>query len=223
MMRNADFSQRLAELIAICDINKRYYHILLWRWEMARRIAWILTHALTAAVVAGLALAVLFQSILSAVLCVAALFAIGIVVGIGSFKPDVAVNRHFRKWFRLSNAAEQLEYAVANTSIEVEPQFVENFSRLLMRRNAIEADESAPWRRLLRRCQEDHNESVWGDGIRTESQIRSEQARRLRARQATRSAFRGSEDCHEVVLRLEWIISQWKPPEFPQPGDPYPL
>jgi hypothetical protein len=88
------------------------------------------------------------------------------------------------RWTDLRLEVETLQVKTAGLSSDkrVPDHIAERLQMLGERRNTIEARESAPWKRLLRRCQEDQTEETWGAGIRTAEDVEAELGRRSEPR-----------------------------------------
>lgn len=170
------FNALVDELVFICDMNQRYHqHIQrqCWAWDKAVKIA-----------VAALAIGALVSAIIGEpartfdiglAACAAVVAIVLNVIPVGEWEREYA--EMFRSWSDLRFCAEQLRLKQSEAETVSECSS-ERLAELIGRRHSLSAHESLPNRALLIRCQEDVNESLWGQGIRTEAQVNAERKRR---------------------------------------------
>src|SRR5207249_1296788 len=92
----------------------------------------------------------------------------------------------FRAWSEL-RADAVLEGQKTCDSIAKSYHF-ERLAELIGKMESLHREESSPDVKLLRRCQEDENEMVWGRGIRTNDQVELEREKRLQQAPLSTSA-----------------------------------
>jgi hypothetical protein len=183
-MTSQELRDRLHGLTCACDINQRYHQCMSWRWRIADRVMKI-----AVALVACLALAAEFwgpahHHYAIAFAAIAAFAAILLnVVPFGEI--ERFYDEMFHSWSELRADAEVQRTKAAETSGATPPHVFERFTELIAKMHSLNAREPAAYRGLMRRCQEDNNESVWGDGIRTSEQVAAERKRRATAPEAS--------------------------------------
>ena len=169
-MKAKEYEDKLYTLAHICGLNQRYHQRMARRWALVDRVAKI-----AVALVAIIALAALmgerYERLEFWMATLAALFAVVLnVVPFGEF--EKFATEMFRGWSDLRIDVETQSARVeADADGNIAPHKVERLTEMLAKSHALDAKEPAPWRRLLRKCQEDETESEWGEGIRTPAQM----------------------------------------------------
>lgn len=171
-MTYSDLRQRADDLIATIDINQRYHQRMASRWSMGDKFVRILVGVLATWSVfqAGLGTVGLQTTIAASTSLV-----IAIALNVIPFRDQEQFYKDlFHRWGQLRRVAESYRFSLlrnVGSQADVPAEMLDEFSRIVDQRYELEVDEPAPWRGLLACCQEDHNESLWGRGVRTESQV----------------------------------------------------
>src|SRR5207249_9315281 len=87
----------------------------------------------------------------------------------------------FRSWSDLRKDAEveATKACSLDPKDSVPPHVADRLCDLTNKEHSLDADEPAPWKWLLKRCQGDEVQSRWGIGIRTLADAEKERAKRL--------------------------------------------
>lgn len=179
-MTTQECRDQVYQLKQTADINQRYHQRMEWRWGVGDKSLRILVGLLAAAsVVLGLVGAD-WAAVSVGVSCAGLGAAIALNV-IPTGEREKFHGELFHCWSGLRGEAVALEGKLARReSAKGAGEYaVERMGDLWAKCSQICATEPAPYRRLLRKCQHDSNESEWGDGIRTEQQVERERSRRL--------------------------------------------
>ena len=176
-MNPHEFQQKVWELTQTAAINQRYHQRLEWWWGAADKLVRILVGILAVAslvvTIAGSdfqtsAVVIGFASVIAAIVLN--------VIPLGD--REKFYGEMFRRWSDFRKDAEKLGRYLSESNDKPSKADIELLRELEGKQHALDADEPAPWRRLLRESQEDQNESIWGEGIRTPEQVEAERSRR---------------------------------------------
>ncbi|MFI5113508.1 MAG: hypothetical protein ACHP7J_00085 [Terriglobales bacterium] len=192
-MKNQSLKLALYKMTMNCDANQRYHQILRWRWMVADKAAKILV-----AMFASLALGAVFLDEhwkpLEITVALIALVS-AIVVNVAPFgEYEMAYERLFQGWSKLRKSVDLLHLKTEDNSLDADPHVVEQFHDLQNERNLLNAEETAPYRSLLAKCEADSKQSF--TGFRTNAEIEEERFKREKASQpatASASAAAGQE------------------------------
>lgn len=159
------------ELVMTCDINQRYHQRLTWRWKVADKAAKI-----AVALTASLAFAAAFfdHDLKTLERWLAALaLVVAVLLNVTPFgEYEKFYERMFLGWSKLRRCADSFSLKLEDVGEETVPVFLaEKFLEMKNEMNLLHSEEPAPWRPLLIRCQEESNESVYGEGCRTVQDI----------------------------------------------------
>ncbi len=174
-MTNADFKDRLYGLIRTCGINQRYHHRLSWWFGFFDKLTKISIGAVAIAALVATLLGTDWHDVEVQFAIAAAILAIAInVLPFG--EREKVYDELFRCWSDLRTDAEVQDVKIREVELQgdnkpVADHFVDRLTELLTKQHTINSKEAAPIRWLLRKCQEDENESVWGRKIRTPDQV----------------------------------------------------
>ena len=162
--------------------NQRYHHCLEWWWGAIDK-----TVRIAVGVIAVLGFWTAFPNAATA----SAAFWIGLIgVVIALFLNVIPLGDRekfhgemFRRWSDLRAESEVLEVKIGDkeASDSAGQAITERVLELIARENQLHADEPAPYRWLLQKCEGDENESLHGPGLRTYAQIEAERAKRAEA------------------------------------------
>jgi hypothetical protein len=179
-MTKDEYCKRLRNVVFTCTANQRYHQILERRWTFLDRAIRIIVGVL---------------AIVGAIIAVPSLDLpkSGFIIGIISVVAAVILNvlpvgdwakthgEMFRLWSELRKDAAQEEHKACDVcETNVPDAMSDRLCELVGKMESLNADEPAPFKKLLIRCFEDENEAEWGPGIRTNAQVASERERRKR-------------------------------------------
>jgi len=183
----AELRKSIDKLIATVDINQRYNQRMCSYWSFGDKCVRIVVGTLAAFSVLAVGQGAGWTW--SATLAVTSLI-IALALNVVPFQEhEQFYNNVFRRWGRLRRQLEAHKFLISHKiggepeieETEVESKIGADYMVLVNRRFELEVDDPAPWRWVLMRCQHDHTESEWGEGIRTESDVEREQRRRKAA------------------------------------------
>jgi hypothetical protein len=178
-MDKAEFDTRLREVVYCSRVNQRYHQLLEWRWGAIDKLV---RAAVGILAIAGVVLAVPkldlawpgFWVALASVVVAAVLN----IFAIGDW--EKSHGELFRLWNDLeadSLAQEQKTYDLDDPP---DAHHLERLQEMRTKMIALNAAEPAPFKSLLKRCQEDENEAEWGPGVRTPEQVERRRKEMLR-------------------------------------------
>jgi hypothetical protein len=172
-----DYNNRLHELMFTCGMNQRYHQRLKLYWAILDRTIRIAVGVLA---VLGLVFAIpgmdngwgLRVAILSLVVAIALN-----IVPVSDWEKAHA--ELFRAWSELRKDAESESVKACSLDGTSVPSYVaDRLCEMTGKEHSLDADEPAPWKWLLARCQGDEVEARWGKGIRTFADAEKERERR---------------------------------------------
>jgi hypothetical protein len=177
-MTNDALRLKLHKLTITCDINQRYHQILTWRWMLTDKIAKILV-----ALTASLALMATFfgehWKVTEIAIALIALVA-AIILNVAPFgEYEKSYERLFQGWSRLRKSADSLLLKIDDDAGDALAHCCEHFLELQNEMNLLNAEESAPYRTLLARCEGDSKQHFFG--FRTNDEIEKERSKRQKA------------------------------------------
>lgn len=179
------FNELQAELHTLrctCDINQRYHQSLAWWWKLGDRTLKIVVALVATAALAAEFGGETFHHLAIWLSAVAAVLAVVLnVVPLGEI--EKFYDELFRSWSELRTDIETL--IVKNhdnySDSKVPTHLHERLAEMRAKQFALNSREPDPYRRLLEKCQEDSNQSIWGPGIRTTEEVEAERAKREKA------------------------------------------
>jgi len=179
--------------------NQRYHHLLEWWWGAIDK-----TVRIAVGVIAVLSFWAAFPNSTSP----GAAFWIGLTgVVVALFLNVIPLGDRekfhgemFRRWSDLRADTEVLEVKIGDKAADdsAGPGIADRILELIGKEQQLHADEPAPYRRILKRCEGDENESLHGQGLRTHAQIEAERAKR----QAAWDAISSPEAAVEAEAKL---------------------
>jgi hypothetical protein len=167
---NAECRNALWELIRTCSVNQRYHQRLAWWFGAFDKLSKI---AVGVVAIAALVLTLMGEDWHNAEIewaIAAAVLAVAInVLPFG--EREKIYDELFRCWSDLRIDAEVQDVKLPDNNEAAPCHATERLVELLTKQHSLNAKEAAPIRWLLRRCQADDRESIYGKGIRTAEQV----------------------------------------------------
>jgi hypothetical protein len=176
-MTNAECKLKIYDLIATCSVNQRFHQKMSWRWGLADKAVKIIV-ALVAIAALITALGGKYWETWSIGFTVIAAIAAVILNVVPFGEHEKFYHEMFHLWSHLRIDVEMFDTKIEHQKNQSDPHLIERFAELKVKEHTLNCLEPAPSRSLLRKCQEDHNESIWGRNIRTPEQVEAERTRR---------------------------------------------
>ncbi len=179
MMTNEQCAAKLYDVRFTAGFNQRYHQICEWRYGIADKSVRIAVGVLAIASLVATAMRGGWLADHSLGVSVIALIAAIILNVIPLGEREKFHGELFHRWTDLRKDAElQLVRVDAAKEMDVADDHIcERLRELIARCNDIDAQEPAPFRKLLRRCEDDERESEWG--VRTTKEVERERKKRL--------------------------------------------
>jgi hypothetical protein len=170
-MTRSEYDRRLHELAFTCKMNLRYHQCLQRRytlWDRSIRIA-VAVLAVIGFVAAVPNLVNAWVGLLLAAVSILVALVLNVVL-VGDWARTHA--ELFRLWSDLrTDAVLQEHKALEVGDADTVPDYLsERLAELTAKSLQLDADEPAPFEKLLKRCMGDEIETMYGSGIRTKEQ-----------------------------------------------------
>ena len=170
-MESTEFAKWLYEETFKAAVNQLYSQDMAWYWEFADRGASIMVGALARFGVASAAGKFSKKTGFSTALVAVFIAWILLVCPTGTYKSEYG--RQYQQWSDIRQSLEDLshEFNSLKDKTSVPEGMIDRQREITGRMNAIASTESATWRSVMVRCQEDWTEHLYGKGIRTPDDV----------------------------------------------------
>lgn len=161
----------LHELEVVGAISARYSQIMRWRWLLVCRILVVVNCAVLASVIAIALLGDEWRVILASI-SVLWIVAFTVHRALQAKAVSTFYQEQYEEYCIIARSSGWMSGRLKDSDAEtIDDDDAKQINELREKLVDVEVEEFAPWRGLMLRCQEDHNEATYGPGVRTYQQV----------------------------------------------------